>query len=167
MYHYYLPNLSIKRSLLKKSLFLLSILFWGFSLLGQEKKATPIPGVLGVWESENKKQKIRVQYDAAKDMYFGKVIWMYEDEQDKGRILLDKNNPNSKLRSRRVTGITLLHSFIHEGDGVFRGYVYDPISGKDYRCLLTLQPDKKTVLVRGYILLPILGRTEIAHKISD
>ena len=124
-------------------------------------------GVLGVWLSENKKQKVRVTYDPSKKMYTGKIIWMYEDDQAAGRTLMDVNNPNPKLRNRRVTGINLLHSFLHEGDGVFRGYVYDPISGKEYRCLMTLQPDKKTAHIRGYIMIPWIGRTEIATKISD
>jgi uncharacterized protein (DUF2147 family) len=126
-----------------------------------------VPGVMGVWLSENKKQKVRVTYDEKKKMYFGQIIWMYEDDQENGRKLLDINNPNPKLRTRRVTGINLMHSFKHEGNGVFRGYVYDPISGKEYRCLMTLQPDKKTAHIRGYILIPWIGRTEIATKISD
>lgn len=126
-----------------------------------------MPGVLGVWLSENKKQKVRVTYDAAKKTYTGKIIWMYEDDQAAGRTMLDKNNPNAKLRNRRITGINLMRSFLHEGGGVFRGYVYDPISGKEYRCLMTLQPDGKTAHIRGYILIPWIGRTEIATKISD
>lgn len=126
-----------------------------------------VSGVLGVWLSENKKQKVRVTYDPIKKMYTGKIIWMYEDDQAAGHTLLDEKNPNPKLRTRRVTGINLMHSFLHEGDGVFRGYVYDPISGKEYRCLMTLQPDKKTAHIRGYIMIPWIGRTEIATKISD
>ena len=126
-----------------------------------------MPGVLGVWLSENKKQKVRVTYDAVKKTYTGKIIWMYEDDQEQGRVLVDKNNPNPKLRTRRITGINLMLNFLHEGDGVFRGYVYDPISGKQYRCLMTLQPDKKTAHIRGYILIPWIGRTEIATKISE
>ena len=126
-----------------------------------------IPGVLGVWLSENKKQKVRVTYDAVKKTYTGKIVWMYEDDQEQGRVLLDKNNPNPKLRTRRITGINLMLNFLHEGDGVFLGYVYDPISGKQYRCLMTLQPDKKIAHIRGYILIPWIGRTEIATKISE
>ena len=126
-----------------------------------------MPDVLGTWLSENKKQKVKVSYDPTKKIYNGKIVWMYEDDQEQGRILLDKNNPNPKLRSRRVTGINLLFNFVHEGKGVFRGYIYDPISGKEYRCLLTLQPDRKTAHIRGYILIPWIGRTEVATKISD
>lgn len=123
--------------------------------------------VMGTWLSENKKQKVKVVYDASKKVYNGKIIWMYEDDQAEGRVLLDKNNPDPKLRNRRVTGINLMRGFVYEGKSVFRGYIYDPISGKEYRCMLTLQPDKKTAHIRGYILIPWIGRTEIATKVSD
>lgn len=126
-----------------------------------------MPAVLGTWLTENKKQKVKVSYDPAKKIYTGKITWMYEDDQAEGRVLIDSKNPNPKLRNRRVTGINLMQNFIHEGNGVFRGYVYDPISGKQYRCLMTLQPDKKTAHIRGYILIPWIGRTEIATKISE
>jgi uncharacterized protein (DUF2147 family) len=120
----------------------------------------------GVWESENKKQRIRVTYNEATKKYNGKVIWMYEDDQEQGRTLIDAKNPNPKLRNRRVTGINLMYSFIDEGHGKFRGYVYDPISGKSYKCLLTMIGENKAN-IRGYIFHPLIGRTEIATKISD
>ena len=120
----------------------------------------------GVWESENKKQRIRVTYNETSKKYYGKVIWMYEDDQEQGRTLIDAKNPNPKLRNRRVTGINLMYSFIDEGHGKFRGYVYDPISGKSYKCLLTMIGENKAN-IRGYIFHPLIGRTEIATKISD
>lgn len=143
-----------------------SIVFLLLSLIIRAQD-TYVPSVLGTWLSENKKQKIKVTYDPDKKVYNGKILWMYEDDQSEGRILLDKNNPDPRLRNRRVTGINLLHSFRHEGKKVFRGWVYDPISGKEYRCLMTLKPDNKTAYIRGYILIPWIGRTEIATKISD
>jgi uncharacterized protein (DUF2147 family) len=91
---------------------------------------------------------------------------MYEDDQANGRKMLDANNPNPQLRNRRVTGINFLHSFKYEGNRKFRGYIYDPVSGKEYRCLLTLRPDHKTAEIRGYILIPWIGRTEIATKVD-
>lgn len=147
----------------KATLLLIFIGFLSIEIFAQDY----VPGVLGVWLSENKKQKVRVSYDATKKIYNGKLVWMYEDDQAEGRTLIDKNNPNPKLRNRRVTGINFMHSFKHEGDGVFRGYIYDPISGKEYRCMMTLQPDNKTAHIRGYILIPWIGRTEVATKISD
>lgn len=147
-------------------LFIVSILF-STNIEAQHSDKAYFPDLIGLWLSENKKQKVRVSYDSRSKMYTGKIEYMYEDDQVNGRKLLDANNPNPKLKSRRVTGINLLHSFKFEGGTKFRGYIYDPISGKEYRCLLTLRPDRKTAEIRGYILLPWIGRTEIATKVIE
>jgi uncharacterized protein (DUF2147 family) len=137
------------------------------SFAGHGKESSYFPELIGVWMSANKKQKVRVYYNVKTKMYTGRIEWMYEDDQANGRKLLDVNNPNPKLKSRRVTGVNLLYDFKYEHDNRFRGYIYDPISGNDYRCLLTIRPDKKTAEIRGYILFPWIGRTEIATKISE
>ena len=150
------------------TLLLILILSLGETVANKrEKEAGYFPELIGLWISANKKQKVRVYYNVKSKSYTGRIEWMYEDDQANGRKLLDVNNPNPKLHSRRVTGINLLYDFKYEGNSKFRGYVYDPISGKDYRCLLTVRPDKKTVEIRGYILFPWIGRSEIATKISD
>jgi len=146
------------------SILLLSL---GIALIAQVKDSNYFPDLIGTWLSENKKQKVRVYYDTARKMYYGRIEWMYEDDASQGRQLLDVNNPNPKLRNRRVTGINLLNSFKYEGNSKFRGYIYDPISGKEYRCLMTLRPDRKTAEIRGYIFVPWIGRTEIATKVSN
>jgi uncharacterized protein (DUF2147 family) len=150
-----------------KKFILLFILSNTIENMGAQKDASYFPDLCGVWLSENKKQKVRVIYDAKTKSYTGRLEWMYEDDQTQGRKLLDANNPNVKLRNRRVTGINFLHSFKSEGESKFRGYIYDPISGKEYRCLMTLRPDRKTAEIRGYIIIPWIGRTEIATKLSN
>lgn len=128
--------------------------------------ADDLSHVTGYWLSENKKQKVYVFYNSSFKKFYGRIDYMYEDDQKEGRIMLDSKNPNPKLRNRRVTGINLLLDFIYEGKGKFRGYIYDPVSGKNYRCLLTLRPDGKTAEIRGYIFHPLIGRTEIASKVD-
>ncbi|QTD57578.1 DUF2147 domain-containing protein [Parasphingorhabdus cellanae] len=44
----------------------------------------------------------------------------------------DVNNPNKKLRDRKVLGIAILTGFKPDGK-IWRGKVYDPKSGKTYR----------------------------------
>lgn len=147
--------------------FIIIVSAFNLELTAQKAAAANLTDLVGVWMSENKKQKVRVSYDATRKTFTGRLEWMYEDDQSQGRKMLDVNNPNPKLKTRRVTGITFLHSFKYEGDNKFRGYIYDPVSGKEYRCLLTIRPDRKTAEIRGYILIPLIGRTEIATKVSN
>lgn len=54
----------------------------------------------------------------------------------------DVNNPNKKLRSRKVLGIAILTGFKPDGK-IWRGKVYDPKSGKTYRSEVSLTSQSK------------------------
>ena len=61
----------------------------------------------------------------------------------------DINNPDPKLRSRKLLGIALLTGFKPDGN-VWRGTIYDPRNGKSYRSVLKRKSD--TVLeVKGCV----------------
>lgn len=73
---------------------------------------------------------------------------------------VDKFNPDPALRERPLLGITILHGFAYEGDGVWKGgTIYDPNSGKTYKSTMTLV-DQNTLKVRGYIGVSLFGRSD-------
>jgi len=47
----------------------------------------------------------------------------------------DINNPDTKLRTRKLLGLAILSGFTADGD-VWRGRIYDPKSGKSYRSII-------------------------------
>jgi len=46
------------------------------------------------------------------------------------------------------------------------GKIYDPKSGDDYNCKITMK-DPNTIEVRGYIGISILGRTDVWKRQSN
>ena len=50
----------------------------------------------------------------------------------------DINNPNEKLRSRKLLGTAVLTGFKRDGNK-WRGRIYDPKTGKSYRSVVQLQ----------------------------
>ncbi len=52
-----------------------------------------------------------------------------------GRDQRDINNPDPDLRKRRLLGLPVLSRF-REEDDLWRGRIYDPKSGKDYRSVI-------------------------------
>ncbi|KPK56199.1 MAG: hypothetical protein AMS22_01920 [Thiotrichales bacterium SG8_50] len=79
----------------------------------------------------------------------------------------DVKNPDPALRDRLLTGLELFRGFSYDGDGRWTGgTIYDPNSGKTYRCIITWV-DKDTLKVRGYIGVPMLGRTETWRRVPD
>ena len=79
----------------------------------------------------------------------------------------DEKNPDPALRDRPLTGLELFSGFSYAGDGRWKGgSIYDPNSGKTYRCIVTWV-DANTLKVRGYVGVPMLGRTETWTRVAD
>lgn len=53
----------------------------------------------------------------------------------KGLDQRDINNPDAKLRTRKLLGLAILSGFAADGD-VWRGTIYDPKNGKSYRSII-------------------------------
>ena len=69
-------------------------------------------------------------------------------------------------RGRRIRGLAILN-LEAEADGLhFKGTVLDPEDGKVYLGAVTLEADGKRLVLRGYVLLPIFGRTEIWRRLE-
>ncbi|MGI9200847.1 MAG: DUF2147 domain-containing protein [Woeseiaceae bacterium] len=72
----------------------------------------------------------------------------------------DDRNPNPTLRNRPLDGLVIMTGFEFAGDGHWKnGTVYDPNSGKTYKCSITLIDDN-TLKLRGYIGISLFGRSE-------
>lgn len=64
------------------------------------------------------------------------------------------------LKDRPLVGLQVLWGFKQNGDEWSGGKVLDPESGKIYHASLTLEDGGKKLRLRGYIGVPLLGRTE-------
>ena len=89
----------------------------------------------------------------------GVVAGTPNDDPDRSRF--DVKNPDPALQERELLGLELFSGFRFDGeDRWINGRIYDPNNGKTYRCIITVLDDNK-LKVRGYIGIPMLGRTEI------
>lgn len=53
---------------------------------------------------------------------------------------VDERNPNPALRNRPIVGLPILSNFV-DGGKDWRGRIYDPEAGKEYRSILKKLPD--------------------------
>lgn len=80
---------------------------------------------------------------------------------------LDTLNPDPTLRHRRLQGLTFMKNFRYAGDDRWTGgTIYDPNSGKTYKGSMTLV-DRDTLKLRGYVGIPLFGRTDTWTRVRD
>ena len=103
----------------------------------------------------------------------GLIEFQLQDEQLSGVIagsLSDPNrtkparyddlNPDPGLRERPLLGLAIFTNLLFSGSKQWKGQVYDPNTGKTYKCTITLV-DADTLKIRGYIGFSLLGQTRM------
>ena len=63
-------------------------------------------------------------------------------------------------KDKPIIGMTILWGLKKDGDMWAGGEILDPKNGKIYRCKMTLSGDGKSLNVRGFIGISLLGRTQ-------
>jgi uncharacterized protein (DUF2147 family) len=125
--------------------------------LAAAQKATQAEAILGTWYNAEKDAKIEIYKEDGK--YFGKVVWLKNPLDAKGKPKTDIENPDPKLRNRPRLGLVILTDLERKSSVKYeKGKVYDPKNGKTYSCFITVA-NKDLLKLRGYIGISLIGRT--------
>jgi uncharacterized protein (DUF2147 family) len=131
--------------------------------------------VLGTWLTEPGDQggRARVEISRRGGEYVGKIVWLEEPtfaagEPRAGQPKVDLENPDAAKRERPILGLAILEGFAYDGDGQWSGgTIYDPANGKTYKARMRLDgADDDTLDVRGYVGVPLLGRTTTWRRVE-
>lgn len=115
--------------------------------------------LVGRWLSAKKRNQVEIYRQG--DRYYGRLVWMIEpNDPVTQQPKLDKQNPDTRLRSRPLLNMPLLKNLVYKGDNVWTdGQIYNPEDGRTYSCEVTLKSNN-TLDIRGYIMgMPFLGKT--------
>jgi uncharacterized protein (DUF2147 family) len=148
-----------KRSSAMKFLTISAMCFFVITLVSAGQAKENQDKIIGKWLSADKDAIIEIYKRGSE--YFGKITWLKDPLNDKGKPQTDENNPDPKLRKRPVMGLVILRDLVYDKDNLWvNGLIYDPDSGDDYNCKMTLKDDN-TLELRGYVGFPLFGRTEV------
>jgi uncharacterized protein (DUF2147 family) len=143
---------------MKYSFLASTLLFFSLLSVAQTKSTD----VAGIWKTGGD-DPAKIQIYKVGDKFYGKIIWLNKSILN-GKERTDTENPDKMKRNQNIVGLQILNGFEFNGsDSWNNGTIYDPKTGKTYSCTITLK-DSKTIKVRGYIGISLLGRTEMWSK---
>ena len=119
---------------------------------------------VGTWvtiDDATKKPKSVVQISEAGGVLSGKVIKVLQSDKGPNPVCeactgADKNKP--------IEGLTIVKGVKKNGNAYDGGTIMDPKSGKVYSVKMTPSADGKTMQVRGFMGVSLLGRTQVWQR---
>jgi uncharacterized protein (DUF2147 family) len=161
--------MTITRPIESRTLFLSYLLALGvLAVLVFPSVLSAAPGsnaITGTWLTSKADSKVLV-YPCGNGEFCGRLTWIKDSVDREGRPYRDTENPLAPLRSRFVNGLTILNGLKSNSLGKWdAGTIYDPESGKTYRCKAELE-GKGKLKFRGYVGISLLGKTEIWTRVE-
>jgi uncharacterized protein (DUF2147 family) len=134
------------------------------SLLAQASR----PTAAGLWEkdSESGRPDAWFRIIQCDGRYEGKIAKIFpKPGENPSRWRCTKCEGGQ--RDAPVVGITFIKDMERDGLTYEDGTILDPRDGSRYSAVMQLSPDGQRLTVRGYLGIPLLGRSEVWHRIAD
>jgi uncharacterized protein (DUF2147 family) len=112
----------------------------------------PADTLVGNWWTEGKEGLMKIQ--KTKSGRYEVILLGGKEENKK-----DVNNPNPKLRERKLKGIVIMWNLKFEDGEYVDGYCYNPRDGNTYRVKMRIT-GQNSLRLRGYLAIPLLGQSQ-------
>lgn len=140
---------------MKRLLIATLAMFAAASAMAQQ--ASPV----GLWKNiddESGKPKALIRITESNGELKGRIEKLFKSPGEDQNPKCDKCD--GALKDQPVLGMTILSGMKRDGDEYNGGNILDPNNGKVYRSKLSLIEGGKKLNVRGYIGIPMLGRSQ-------
>lgn len=144
---------------MKKVILFAAFLISNISIFAQ----TGADEIIGIWETEAKDGKMQIFKSG--NEYRAKLLWGTDIVEKDGKTSKkDVNNPDPKLRSRNIVGITYLTGLKFKNGQYENGKIYSSANGKTYNGYVWIEKGK--LHLRGYIGFSLLGQTTKWNRVD-
>ncbi len=119
--------------------------------------------VLGTWKAIDDRDgqpSSNIEIFEKEGKMCAKIIKLYDQPDD---VLCEKCSGDKK--NQPVLGMEIMWDMKPKGKEWSGGRILDPEDGNTYKCKISLNKDGSLKL-RGYIGIPMLGRTQIWHRVK-
>ena len=122
---------------------------------------------VGVWKTiddQSGKPKSLVRITEEKGELRGRIEKLFREAGEDQNPKCDKCE--GILKDHPILGMTILVGMKRDGDEYSGGQILDPANGKMYRSKMSLTDNGRKLKVRGYIGVPLLGRSQIWVRVE-
>lgn len=116
---------------------------------------------IGVWKTiddETGEAKSLVQISEANGELQARIVKLFRKPEEDQNPLCTKCDGARK--NQPIIGMQVLWGLKADGDRYSGGHVLDPKKGKVYNATLKVAPDGKSLEMRGFLGISLLGRTQ-------
>jgi uncharacterized protein (DUF2147 family) len=134
---------------------------------GYAQAASKAPTVAGFWEQADDSGEVGAwflfeEHDGAFD---GRLVKTFSKPGDSGSDVCGKCTGD--LKNARMLGLTIISGMKRDGLNYKDGSILDPRDGNVYHAEMSLSPDGQKLSVRGYLAIPLLGKTQVWNRLPD
>lgn len=123
--------------------------------------STPV----GIWttiDDHSHKPRALVEISEIQGTLRGRIVHLFPAPDVDAQARCEKCD--GSRHNQPVLGMTILWGFRRDGDHWDDGQILDPESGHVYRCTLSVSGNGRYLDVRGYIGLPLFGRSQVWRR---
>lgn len=136
-------------------------LFVAAALMVASSLAAAAGSPVGAWRSiddKTKQERSIIRITEENGALKGVVERVFDQPGDDPAHLCKECKDERK--DKPIVGMTIVWGLKKDGDTWAGGEILDPKNGKIYRCKMTLSADGKSLSVRGFIGISLIGRTQ-------
>jgi uncharacterized protein (DUF2147 family) len=125
------------------------------------------PSAAGLWEQVDENGRVGAWFHFAErgGTYEGRLVKAFLKPGEKPQETCTKC-PGS-ARNAPIIGLTLIKGMRRKGRSYEDGAVLDPRDGSVYRAMMEVSPDGQKLMVRGYVGVSLLGRSQVWRRLPD
>jgi len=137
---------------MKKFLIIALVMFFALPTMAQNQ-------IVGKWNTEGGEGKVEVYKTG--NTFSGKIIWLKNGKNADGSDKLDSKNPDKSKQKNTIKGTVILTGLKYDDGEWDGGRIYDPESGKSYKC--SVKMDNGQLKLKGK-WGPVLQNTDLDKK---